>query len=129
MQITKIKEGYVEVPKISDNDILKRGLYLLIYKDKVIKVGIYGEGVNSTNKSRFSSYRSVGKNLNTITYSNGSIKTMKILNEKLEIGEHIDVAFKALPDDRFIDGMWWKVDLYQEEKRLKNKYKHTLWLS
>ena len=78
MVFTKIKEGYLDVPKIPKEDIIKRGLYTLEYNGNVIKVGIYGEGVDSNNKSRFSDYRSKGKN---ITPGNGSYKTMKIINE------------------------------------------------
>ena len=49
MYITKIKEGKLEVPIISKENIIKRGLYTLTYKNKVIKVGCYGEGVSSNN--------------------------------------------------------------------------------
>ena len=64
--------------------------------------------VNSNSKSRFSAYRSKGKD---ITPGNGSYKTMKVLNEKLKVGEHIDVAFKSLPEDeRNYDG--FVVDIF-----------------
>ena len=126
MIIKKIKEGYIDVPIIEKKNSIKRGLYLLIYQDQVIKVGVFGEGVNSNSKSRFSAYRSKGKD---ITPGNGSYKTMKVLNEKLKVGEHIDVAFKSLPEDIELNGYKWKVDLYHEEDKLKNKFKNTLWLS
>ena len=45
MIITKTKEGYIDVPIIPKESIIKRGLYTLAYKGKVFKVGIYGEGV------------------------------------------------------------------------------------
>ena len=126
MIIKKIKEGYIDVPIIEKKNNIKRGLYLLIYQDQVIKVGVFGEGVKSNSRSRFSSYRSKGKN---ITPGNGSYKTMKVLNENLKIGEHVNVAFKRLPEDIELNGYKWKVDLYHEENRLKNKFKDTLWLN
>ena len=125
MIITKIKEGYIDVPKISKEDTIKNGLYILVYNGSIIKVGIYGEGVNSTNKSRFSAYRSKGKN---IVPGNGSYETMRVLNEKLEVGDTVEARFKKFPDDRIIDGHKWKVDLYYEEKKLKDTYKNSLWL-
>jgi len=126
MVFTKIKEGYLDVPKIPKEDIIKRGLYTLEYNGNVIKVGIYGEGVGSNNKSRFSSYRSKGKNM---TPGNGSYKTMKTINENIKVGDVIEVNFIKLPEDRFIDNYWWKVDLYSEEDKLKDTYKDTLWLN
>jgi len=126
MIIKKISEGYIDVPIIPKDKIIKRGLYTLTYRGKVFKVGIYGEGVNSNNKTRFSAYRSKGKN---IIPGNGSYKTMKIINEKLNIGGEVKVKFIKLPKDRIIDGYVWKVDLYNEEDKLKNKYKDTLWLN
>ncbi len=53
---------------------------------------------------------------------------MKVLNEKLEVGDIVEVTFIELPKDRYIDGYWWKVDLYIEEQKLKDQY-NTLWLS
>mgnify|MGYP003625640894 FL=1 len=126
MIIKKIKKGYLDVPIISKENIIKRGLYVLVFKGEVIKVGIYGEGVNSNNKSRFASYRNKGK---YITPGNGSYKTMKILNENLKVGDCVEVFFKKLPEDREIDGYVWKVDLYHEEEKLKNQHKHSLWLT
>jgi hypothetical protein len=54
---------------------------------------------------------------------------MKVLDEKLEVGDTVEVRFKELPEDRMIDGYRWKVDLYYEEKKLKDTYKNSLWLS
>ena len=126
MIIKKISEGYIDVPIIPKDKIIKRGLYILVYNGSIIKVGIYGEGVNSTNKSRFASYRNKGKD---IVPGNGSYKTMKVLNEKLDIGDQIEVRFIQLPDDKIIDGYKWKVDLYHEEKKYKETYKDSLWLN
>ena len=126
MYITKIKEGNIDVPIIPEDNVIKRGLYILVYKGKIIKVGIYGEGVNSNNKSRFASYRNMGKN---ITPKNGSYKTMKVLNENLKVGEQIEVRFKELPNDIEMNGYKWKVDLYHEEDKLKKQYKNSLWLT
>jgi hypothetical protein len=127
MYITKIGEGILEVPQISKENIIKRGLYTLVYKGKVIKVGCFGEGVTSNNKTRFNSYRTIGKNV--IPTANGSYKTMKVLNENLKVGEKVEVIFKKLPTDIYMDGFWWKVDLYHEEDKLKKEYKDSLWLT
>lgn len=126
MIITKVAEGYLDVPIISKENLIERGLYTLTYKDKIVKVGCYGEGVNSNNYTRFAAYRNKGKD---ITPGNGSYKTMKVLNENLEVGDTIKVTFIELPKDRYIDGYWWKVDLYAEEQKLKNQYSDTLWLT
>lgn len=126
MIITKIEEGYLDVPLVSKENLIERGLYTLTYKDKVVKVGCYGEGVNSNNYTRFAAYRNKGKD---ITPGNGSYKTMKVLNENLKVGDTVEVTFIELPKDRYIDGYWWKVDLYAEEQKLKNQYSDTLWLT
>jgi hypothetical protein len=126
MYITKIEEGKLEVPPVSKENIIKRGLYTLVYKGKVIKVGCFGEGVFSNNKTRFSSYRNMGMNLVPV---NGSYKTMKVLNENLKVGEKVEVIFKKLPTDVYMDGFWWKVDLYREEDELKKEFKDSLWLT
>ncbi len=39
MIITKVEEGYLDVPIISKENIIERGLYTLTYKDKVIQDG------------------------------------------------------------------------------------------
>tara|TARA_R110002012_G_C11363644_1_gene581151 strand:+ start:225 stop:605 length:381 start_codon:yes stop_codon:yes gene_type:complete len=126
MIIEKLKEGYIDVPIISKENTIKRGLYLMIFKGSIIKVGVYGEGVNSTNKSRFCAYRNKGKDIKP---GNGSYKTMKVLNENLNISDQIEVRFIQLPDDKIIDGYRWKVDLYHEEKKYKEIYKDSLWLN
>jgi len=126
MIITKVKEGKIDVPRIAKEDIIKRGLYTLTYKGKVIKVGCYGEGVGSNNQTRFASYRSMGL---SILPGNGSYKTIKTLDENLEVGDQVEVTFIPLPEDIYQDGYRWKVDLYHEEQKLKTQYQDTLWLT
>ena len=123
MIIKKLKNGLIDVPIVKN--IIKRGLYLMKFNGDVIKVGIYGEGCKSNNYTRFMSYRSKGKN---IVPGNGSYKTIKILDEKLNVGDEIEVEFIELPADRMIDGYLWKVDLYNEEDKMKEIYKESLWL-
>ena len=53
---------------------------------------------------------------------------MEVLNEKLKVGDTVEARFKRVPEDRIIDGYKWKVDLYHEEKKLKDIYKDSLWL-
>lgn len=128
--ITKISEGIIDVPSLPAKAELDQGVYIMLFDSTPIKVGCFGEGVDSNSVSRFNNYRSVGKNLNTIDYSNGSVKTMKVINDKLLPGESIDVYFKALPGSKVLeDGYTYKVDLYIEENILKNKYKNSLWLT
>ena len=128
--ITKISEGIIDVPSLPAKAELDQGVYIMLFGTTPIKVGCFGEGVNSNSVSRFNNYRSVGKNLNTIDYNNGSVKTMKVLNDKLLPGESIDVYFKPLPGSKVLeDGYTYKVDLYIEENTLKNKYKNSLWLT
>ena len=128
--ITKISEGIIDVPSLPAKAELDQGVYIMLFDSTPIKVGCFGEGVDSNSVSRFNNYRSVGKNLNTIDYSNGSVKTMKVINDKLLPGESIDVYFKALPGSKVLeDGYTYKVDLYIEENTLKNKYKNSLWLT
>ena len=122
IRITKLKEGYI----IKKENIIKRGAYIMWKNGDAIKVGIYGEGVKSNNKTRFADYRHRGKNIKP---GNGSYLTMKKLNSILKIGESVEVEFITFPNDRFIDGYQWKIDLYYEEEKLKNKHKDTLLLS
>ena len=126
MTITKVDEGLIDVPIVKKDNIIKRGLYTLTFKGKVIKVGIYGEGVNSNNYTRFAAYRNKGKD---ITPGNGSYKTMKLINENLKVGDEIKVDWIELPGDIELNGYMWKVDLYHEEDKLKNKHQKTLWLT
>ena len=132
--ITKISEGVIDVPTLPSNAELDQGIYIMMYVETPIKVGCFGEGVTSNSKSRFVTYRTVGKNLseylNGGKKQNGSVKTMRIINEKLRPGESVDVYFKPLPASRVLDdGYTYKVDLYKEENKLKNKYKNSLWLT
>ena len=126
MIITKVREGYIHVPIIAKKDIIKRGLYIFIYKGQVIKGGSYGLGFYSNNKTRFHMYRSVGLRMFS---GNGSYNTMKILNEKLKVGDTIEVTFIPLPENIYQDGCLQKVDVYKEEKKLQAQYKDTLWLA
>ena len=126
MIIKKIREGYIDVPIVSKEDNIQRGIYIMIVKGKIRKVGIFGEGADSNKKKRFSGYRSSGKHLKP---GNGSYKTMKVLNEKLEVGDEVEVRFKEAPENKVIDGIVYSANLYIMEKILKNKFKNTLWLS
>jgi len=130
--IKKIEEYKIDVPIIKNP--IDQGVYIIVHKGKVRKVGVFGEGVSSNSYTRFNSYRSMGKKLfeyiNGPTKSqNGSFKTIKVLNEKLKIGEEVEVRFKELPKYKHMDGYRWKVDLYYEEEKLKQTYKNTLWLN
>ena len=126
MIITKVKEGLIDVPIVKKENIIKRGLYTLTFKGKVRKVGCYGEGVSSNSYTRFATYRNKGKD---IIPGNGSYKTMKVINENLNVGDTIKVEFIELPEDIELQGYRWKVDLYHEEDKLKKKHQETLWLT
>ena len=136
MIITKTKEGYIDVPIIAKKDIIKRGLYTFTYKGQVIKGGVFGLGVYSNNKTRFSMYRSVGSRMGSVqnvekllATKNGSYNTMKTLNEKLKVGDAIEVTFIPFPENIYQDGCLQKVDVLKEEKKLQAQYKDTLWLA
>jgi len=126
MIIKKIREGYIDVPKISVEDTIQRGVYIMVVKGKIRKVGIFGEGVGSNSRSRFAAYRSKGKNIKP---GNGSYKTMKILDENLKVGDEVEVRFQKMPEDIIKDGIVYSANLYIMEKLLKNKYKKSLWLT
>jgi hypothetical protein len=64
-----------------------------------------------------------------MTPGNGSYKTMKVINENLNVGETIKVDWIKLPEDIELYGYVWKVDLYHEEDKLKKKHQETLWLT
>lgn len=131
-----IKDGNFEikVPKLPEEFIYKNGVYLWIYQNKVRKVGIFGEGIKSTSNTRFAMYRTVGKNLwkyiQNILKSNGSVKPLKTLTEKLEVGEQVEVQFVKLPSEgKYINGLPYRLDLYELEEYFKNQHKESLWLS
>ena len=126
MIITKVREGYIHVPIIAKKDIIKRGLYIFIYKCQVIKGGCYGLGATSNNKQRFQTYRTIGLRM---VPGNGSYNTMKTLNEKLKVGDTIEVTFIPLPENIYQEDCLQKVDVYKEEKKLQAQYKDTLWLA
>ena len=132
--ITKLNDYVISVPKIPSNLEVDTGVYLWYYKNKVVKVGIFGEGVSSNSYTRYSTYRSVGKNLYGYLHEgkrwNGSVVPMKLLNENLEIGEEVKVYFAQTPSGTtWKDGLPYKVDLYILEEYYKNLYKETLWLT
>ena len=112
---------------------LKQGLYLLVYRDKVVKVGIFGEGNTKSINHRISAYRSVIKGLDEIRSGkkakNGSFNTIDVLDKRLNVGDEVIMKVVKAPDDIENDGWPYKVDLYALEKYLKDKYKDTLWLS
>ena len=54
---------------------------------------------------------------------------MKVLNERLEVGDEVEVRFKKAPENKVIDGIVYSANLYIMEKLLKNKYKESLWLT
>jgi len=132
--LTKQEDFLIAVPKLPQEFKYKAGVYQWMYKGRVVKVGIFGEGVYSSAYSRYSTYRSVGKALHsylsTNKKQNGSVKPMKVLNEKLQQGESVEVYICKVPEElRSIDGLLYRVDLYALEESYKSKNKETLWLS
>ncbi len=131
--LEKISSHFINIPKVSKTHNLRRGIYMWLYKGKVIKVGIFGEGTKSNAYTRYASYRSVNKNikkyLNKDNKNNGSVVPIITLINKLLVGEKIEVVFKEVPENRIIDNYPYKVDLYQLEENYKQKYKDTLWLN
>jgi len=132
--IRKEKNFSIVVPKLPEKFNHKAGIYQWVYKGKVIKVGIFGEGVSSSAYSRYASYRSVGKTLFSFTSTtktrNGSVKPMEVLNKKLKQGDRVEVHICRVPEETLtIGGIPYKVDLYILEEFYKNKNRETLWLS
>jgi hypothetical protein len=132
--LTKEEDYSIIVPKLPEQFKYKAGVYQWIYQGAVVKVGIFGEGISSNAYSRYSTYRSVGKALHsylsTNKKQNGSVKPMKVLNEKLKQGESVEVHICKVPEElRSIDGLLYRVDLYALEESYKSKNKETLWLS
>ena len=133
-KIKKEREYKLYVPILLENQIFKLGIYLWKYKGKVIKVGIFGEGVNSNSKTRYATYRTAGRNLYGYIFKNltpnGSVKPMRVLNKKMKTGEKIEVEFAQIPNKViWKDNLPFKVDLYALEEYYKQKYKDTLWLN
>ena len=132
--LTKEDNFSIAVPKLPEEFKYKAGVYQWIYKGVVVKVGIFGEGISSNAYTRYATYRSVGRALHsylpTNKKQNGSVKPMKVLNEKLEQGESVDVHICKVPEElRNIQGLLYRVDLYALEEFYKSKNKQTLWLS
>jgi len=125
IEITKIGENQINVPILPKKYQWSKGVYTIIFKGTKRKIGIFGTGKSGAYE-RFISYRTVGQDLSKV-YRNGSYKTMKILNEKLKIGEKVSIHFQKVPKDRIINGVSYVVDLYKIERELQEKYKN-LWL-
>ena len=125
IEITKIGENQINVPILPKKYQWSKGVYTIIFKGTKRKIGIFGTGKSGAYE-RFTSYRTVGQDLSKV-YRNGSYKTMKILNEKLKIGEKVSIHFQKVPKDRIINGVSYVVDLYKIERELQEKYKN-LWL-
>ena len=110
----------------------KTGLYQLIYNGKVIKNGVFGDGKTKNINTRISAYRNASKVLdkmrNGTSSTNGSYLTIDTLEKKLNLGDKVTMIACTLPDNKIIDGLPWKIDLYQLEEHLKNKHKDTIWL-
>lgn len=132
--LTKEKDFSIAVPKLPEEFKHKAGIYQWTYKGKVVKIGIFGEGITSNAYSRYATYRSVGKSLQGYLFENkkqnGSVKPMKVLNEKLQQGESVEVHICKVSEELLnLNGLPYRVDLYALEEFYKNKNKETLWLS
>ena len=132
--LTKIEEGLIDVPILPEDLNYKSGIYFLVYKGTVVKVGLFGKGVGSNAMSRFNNYRSMGKNylkyLDNKKAQNGSYLTIKALSDNLNIGEQVEVYFVPYSiEQKEIDGIPIMVDLPTIEDKFKSKCKDTLWLN
>ena len=132
--LEKTKDEEILVPSVPKEFLFKNGVYLWIYQNKVRKVGIFGEGVTSNSKSRYATYKTVGKNLwkylSKINKPNGSVKPLQTLCEKIKIGEKIEVQFVKLPSKiKYISGLPYRLDLYTLEEYFKNIHRENLWLN
>jgi len=125
IEITKTGKHQIDVPILPKKYQWSKGIYTIIFKGTKRKIGIFGTG-KSGGYERFSSYRTVGQDISKVQ-GNGSYKTMKILNEKLKVGEKASVHFQKVPEDRIINGIPYIVDLYKIERELQEKSKN-LWL-
>jgi len=132
MKFTKVSEGVIEVPAVPYD--VESGIYLIKVRGRVRKVGEFGSGKSGAYE-RFSTYRSVGKRL--VEYyegsgkkHNGSVITMKMLNEVLEVGESVDVYVSALPGLIEHAGLPYTPSTTVIEKREKERFSkgNKLWL-
>ena len=132
--LSKIEGGFINVPTLPEELNFKTGIYFLVYKGAVVKVGLFGKGVGSNAISRFNAYRSMGKNylkyLDNKKSQNGSYLTIKALADNLNIGEHVEVYFAPYSiEQKEIKGIPIIVDLPTIEDKFKNRCKNTLWLN
>lgn len=129
-----IKDDKLDWPLVSKKlaKTFRQGVYQLRYNGVVIKNGCFGEGVTKGINRRFSDYRYMSKNLNEvragIKQKNGSFNTINILDERLVLGDTVEVYAVSFPDDIIINNLPWKVDLYAIEANLKELHKDTIWL-
>ena len=131
-----VKKGNYEilVPDLPKKFQFRKGIYFFIHQNIVRKVGLFGNGVKSGSNTRYSTYRTVGKDLlkyiDGTKKSNGSVKSMKTLCEKINIGEKVEVQFVELTDKIFyINGLPPEVSLPTLEQYFKDKHQDTLWLT
>ena len=137
MEITKKSYGEIIVPALGKNSEFNFpiGLYEWEFNSKILKCGLFGEGVSSTASKRYASYRNVGKYLwdflqNPKKNTNGSYKPMKILNEILKEGESISVYFYEVTDPIVnVGGTRYKIDLASIEKEMKEYNRDTIILN
>ena len=132
MKFTKVNEGEIEVPQVPYD--IDSGIYLIKIRGRVRKVGEFGSGKAGA-KARFSTYRSVGKRLREFYEGsgkkvNGSLITMKMLNEVLEVGESVDVYVSTLPGLIEHMGLPYTPSTTVIEKREKERFskENRLWL-
>ena len=114
------------------NNKLRQGVYQILLDGRVIKNGCFGEGISKGINSRFSQYRSMINRLELVREghlkTNGSFKTIDLLDLNLSPGDTVQVRAAGLPDNIIINNLPWKVDLYAIEAYLKELHKDTIWL-
>tara|TARA_R110001606_G_C14845011_1_gene586303 strand:+ start:19 stop:441 length:423 start_codon:yes stop_codon:yes gene_type:complete len=131
--LVKTVEGSIYIPQVPKKfGTIGSGIYLWVYKGRVIKVGICGDGVTSTFNTRYGSYRTVSDDwesyLSGEKAKNGSVVPITTLMRLLKVGDKVEVLFQPSPEGRKIDGLPYKIDLPLMEKDLKIKHKDTIWL-
>ena len=131
--LVKTVEGSIYIPQVPKKfGIIGSGVYLWIYKGRVIKVGICGDGVNSTFNGRYSAYRTVSVNfkkyLSGENSKNGSFVPIETLIKKLSVGEKVEVQFQPSPEGKEIEGLPYKINLPLLEKKLMEYHENTIWL-